>query len=84
MVEIPQHHISQLLSRKVKRNFFDFVNNYRIMESKALLLEHSSSSKNITEIMYEVGFNSKSVFNTTFKKMTGMTPSQFRKFKNTA
>lgn len=83
-VEIPQHHISQLLSRALNKNFFDFVNGYRIMESKMLLLEHSSSSKNITEIMYEVGFNSKSVFNTTFKKITGMTPSQFRRFKDSA
>lgn len=83
-VEIPQHHISQLLGRTMAKNFFDFVNSYRIMESKILLLEHSSSSKNISEIMYEVGFNSKSVFNTMFKKVTGMTPTQFRKFRNSA
>lgn len=81
---IAQHQISQVLNVTLEKNFFDFVNGYRIMEAKELLMQHSSLSKNISEIMYEVGFNSKSVFNTTFKKMTSMTPTQFRKFKNSA
>ena len=81
---IPQHHISQVINTNLNQNFFDFVNEYRIKESKRLFFESSSKEKNISEIMFEVGFNSKSVFNTAFKKMTGMTPSEFRKSKSAA
>jgi len=38
--------------------------------------------KTVLEILYETGFNSKSVFNTAFKKHTGMTPTQFKKLWN--
>ncbi|MDN4503989.1 helix-turn-helix domain-containing protein [Alteromonadaceae bacterium BrNp21-10] len=73
------YQVSQVLNVTLQQNFFDFVNSYRIDASKRLLTEKSALSKNITQIMYETGFNSKSVFNTVFKKMTGLTPSQFRK-----
>ncbi len=78
-IAIPPHHLSQLLNGSLNQNFFDFVNTYRIKETQAILATTTSADKRISEVMYEVGFNSKSVFNTTFKKQTGKTPSEFRK-----
>jgi len=51
---------------------------FRIAEAKQKLLDPKESEKTILEIAYEVGFYSKSVFNTAFKKFTGITPSQFK------
>ncbi len=42
-------------------------------------MDRSGQKKTVLEIIYEVGFNSKSVFNTTFKKQTGLTPSEYRR-----
>jgi AraC-like DNA-binding protein len=81
-VSIPPHHLSQILNTYLNNNFFDFVNSYRIKESERLLSEQDSYRKTILEILYETGFNSKSVFNTAFKKHTGMTPTQFRNLQN--
>jgi len=81
-IGIPSHHLSQLLNTHLNQNFFDFINFYRIEESKRLLSDPNSENKTILEILYETGFNSKSVFNTTFKKQTGMTPTQFRNMHN--
>ena len=81
-VAIPPHHISQVLNACLNQNFFDFINSYRIKESRRLLSEQGPDKKTILEILYQTGFNSKSVFNTAFKKHTGMTPTQFRKLNN--
>ena len=81
-VSIPPHHLSQILNTCFNKNFFDFINSYRIKESEILLSEQDSYRKTILEILYETGFNSKSVFNTAFKKHTGMTPTQFRNLQN--
>lgn len=55
--------------------FTDFLNQYRINQSKKLLMQ----DKNVTEACYESGFENLSYFNKTFKKLTGENPSQFRK-----
>lgn len=76
---IPAHHLSQIINGEYGRNFYDFVNGYRLQEAARLLKDPQSSDKYITQIMYDSGFNSKSVFNTLFKKEFGQTPSTFRK-----
>lgn len=73
---IPAKRLSYLINQKIGKHFFDFINDYRIEDSKKLLQE---SELTIQQIMYEVGFNSKSSFNTAFKKSTSQTPSGFRK-----
>lgn len=78
-IEIQSHHLSQVINNNFKKNFFDFINSYRIEESKKMLAEFDSQKKTILEILYECGYNSKSVFNTAFKKHTGLTPTQYRK-----
>lgn len=79
---IPPHHLSQILNSCLNQNYFDFINSCRIKESKRLLSEQVSNKKTILEILYDTGFNSKSVFNSAFKKHTGMTPTQFKNLQN--
>jgi AraC-like DNA-binding protein len=59
-------------------NFFNFVNKYRVEEAKLLLLNSKKEHYSILGIANEAGFSSKSAFNTTFKKVTGQTPSDFK------
>lgn len=69
--------VSELLNRRAGVHFFDFVNRYRIGHAQALLQEKPERS--ILQILHECGFQSKSSFNTAFKKHTGMTPSEWRR-----
>jgi YesN/AraC family two-component response regulator len=71
--------LSQLINETLNQNFFDFVNRYRIEEAKRLLTNPVDKKITVLEVLYEVGFNSKSSFNTLFKKYTGLTPSEFKK-----
>ena len=70
--------ISLLIKTFNDTNFYDFINSYRIEEAKRML-ENDDEDITILTILYEAGFNSKSVFNTVFKKMVGTTPSAYRK-----
>lgn len=68
--------LSELLNQALGVHFFDFVNQYRVQYAQTLL--SAPNPETITEILHAAGFNSKSSFNTAFKKHTGMTPSAFR------
>lgn len=71
--------LSMIINRHFNRNFFEFVNYYRIEEAKKMLRDQSCTDKSVLNIMLDVGFNSKAAFNTFFKKFVGLTPSQYRK-----
>jgi AraC-like DNA-binding protein len=75
---IPAKDLSLVLHRHFESNFYEFINSYRIEEAKKILADAGSKSKKIATIYLEVGFNSKSVFNTFFKKNVGKTPSEYR------
>ncbi len=77
MVSIPPYSLSEVINRGFGQNFFGFINTYRINEAKQLLRQ-SHPRKTILEILYEVGYSNKSVFNAVFKKYTGKTPTQYR------
>lgn len=79
LTRINHRQLSAMMNQHFKKNFFEFVNCYRIEEAKVLLKSESHASANVLDIMYEVGFNSKATFNTFFKKITDQTPSQYRK-----
>lgn len=79
MLELKPALVSQSLNQVIKRNFFDYINKQRIEYACHLLKTYTSKEKNITEIMYESGFYSKSSFNTAFKKCLGATPTSYRK-----
>jgi AraC-like DNA-binding protein len=76
---IPLHQLSYTINNGFNENFFMFVNRFRIEEAKKLILDPKMNYLSILGIGFEVGFNSKTVFNTTFKKITGFTPTSFKK-----
>ena len=80
-IQINFRDLSVLINQNLKQHFFDFVNEYRIEDAKEILKNPTKKEFTVLEILYEVGFNSKSSFNTAFKKHTGLTPTQFRNTK---
>lgn len=81
-MEITSHQLSYIINNGFNQNFFQFINAYRIDKAKTLLLDKSSDKLTILGIAYESGFNSKTAFNTTFKKFTNQTPSEFKKHRS--
>ena len=77
-LDIAPRHVSQIINESFRQNFRDFVNKYRIEESKRLLARQNQNL-NILGIALEAGFNSKSAFNNAFKKHTRMTPKAYKK-----
>ena len=78
-LDIPVRELSVLINHQLGQHFYDFVNTYRIEKTMEILKDSSKSKVTVLEILYEVGFNSKSSFNTAFKKQTGNTPTVYRK-----
>ena len=76
---IHYNYLSRIINEKFGLSYNDYVNGYRIEEAKRMLADPEHGGKTILDIAYETGFYSKSVFNTAFKKITGMTPSRYRK-----
>jgi len=78
-LNLPSKELSVLINHTMGLHFFDFVNEYRINYAKDLLLDQKRQDLTVLEILYDAGFNSKSSFNTQFKKRTGVTPTEYRK-----
>lgn len=78
-LEIPVRDLSLLINHQIGQHFYDFVNTYRIENAMDILKDDTKNKVTILEILYQVGFNSKSSFNTAFKKHTGITPTIYRK-----
>jgi AraC-like DNA-binding protein len=76
---IPDYRLSQVINDYFEKNFFEFVNRYRIEEAKQRLQDPNYENFTILAIANDVGFNSKSSFNTAFKRFTQKTPSSYRK-----
>jgi len=75
---LPPYQLSQVINTELKTNFYSLINKYRIEEAKRLLINPNKQHLSILEIAFETGFNSKSAFNTAFKKNTTITPSQYK------
>lgn len=78
-IDMPHRELSILINQELGQHFFDFINKYRIEKAMSILKDPTKKKYTILEILYEVGFNSKSSFNTAFKKHTNKTPSAYRK-----
>lgn len=76
---IPKHHLSELFNAYMKISFNDFVNQHRVKHAQNLLANGAAQQLTLQAIGFDSGFNSRSTFYKAFKKMTGMTPSQYRK-----
>ena len=78
-LRISTNYLSQVINEKFDKNFFDFINDYRVEEAKSMLADSTKAGLSIITIANDAGFNSKSSFYTAFNKHVGTTPSEFRK-----
>ncbi len=76
-LNLPMHHLSQVLNQELNLNFYDFINRYRVQEAQARLIDPKYSDLTFLAIAFDVGFNSNASFYRIFKKHTGQTPSQY-------
>jgi AraC-like DNA-binding protein len=67
-----------VINTQFNQNFFDFVNTYRVEQAKRDLMDSKKRELKILAVAYDAGFNSKTSFNTLFKKHTGLSPSEYR------
>lgn len=72
-------YLSQIINQKRGQNFFDLINSYRIDEVKKNMVDDAYTHFSILGLAQEAGFKSKSTFNSVFKKMTGKTPTDYKK-----
>jgi YesN/AraC family two-component response regulator len=75
---ISRNHLTEIINEKLDKNFFEFVNTYRVEEVKKLLADSSLSYLNLYALGLKAGFKSKTAFNNNFKKITGLTPSKWK------
>lgn len=78
MIPISAHNLSEILNTRLHQSFYEFVNGRRVEKVKADLVDPSKQHLKLLAIAYDAGFRSKSSFNSIFKKLTGMTPSEYR------
>ena len=81
-LNIPVRDLSILINHRINKHFFDFINEFRIKKAMQILKDPLSKNLTILEVLFDVGFNSKTPFNTAFKKYTKMTPTQYRQSAN--
>jgi len=79
---VSPHHVSQVINEKLGKSFFELLASYRVEEAKKILSDEKRSNITVEEISELVGYNSKTAFNNAFRKITGKTPSEFRKSIN--
>ena len=77
-LNVPAHHLSQVINEMHGSNFFDFINQFRVEEVKRKIQDPEYQKYSLLGIAMESGFNSKSAFNRVFKNLTGTTPGGFR------
>ncbi|MBC7124333.1 MAG: helix-turn-helix transcriptional regulator, partial [Bacteroidales bacterium] len=78
-LKVSTQEISNYLNKELGVNFFNYINSFRIEEAKQRLINPAFDYETLLGIAYDSGFNSKTSFNTLFKKETGMTPSEYKK-----
>jgi ligand-binding sensor domain-containing protein/AraC-like DNA-binding protein len=78
-LSLSPHLLSQILNEQLNRNFWDYINSYRIEEAKRILQSPGGAQRKIVTVAFDVGFNTTVAFYNAFKKYTDMTPSQFKK-----
>lgn len=78
-IDIPKHYLTQIINERLNKNFYTFINEYRVEAVKEKIKEGEADKITILAIAFECGFNSKSSFNNVFKQISGLTPSQYKK-----
>lgn len=78
-LEVSSHNLSEVINTRIGQTFFDFVNKYRVEKLAMDLRDPDKRNLKLLALAFEAGFNSKSSFNSIFKRFTGQTPSDYRK-----
>ena len=78
-LHIPRYKLSQVINSSQKKNFFQFINEFRVEEVKEKMANPTYRKYTVLGIALECGFNSKTSFNRIFKEETGLTPSEYRR-----
>ena len=79
IINIHPNYLSQVINERFQKNFYDFINSYRIAEFQRIVSIEKNRKKTFYALALDCGFNSKASFNNSFKKLTGTTPSEFVK-----
>jgi AraC-like DNA-binding protein len=83
VLSLSPHNLSEVINTQLEKNFYDFVNGYRVEEAQRRLADPDQDHLTVLAIGLDAGFNSKSSFNAVFKKHAKMTPSQYREHART-
>jgi AraC-like DNA-binding protein len=78
-IDVHPNQLSWLLNENLDQSFNEFINTYRVEAFKRLAKDPANAHLTLIGLAYDSGFNSKTVFNTYFKKQTGFTPKQYLK-----
>ena len=78
-IKLKPYQVSEVFSRGMGTTFYDYINGLRVEEIKRRLADPRHAKTNLLDLAHDCGFNSKSVFNESFKKITGMTPTEYRR-----
>jgi AraC-like DNA-binding protein len=73
------NNLSQVINEQFSKNFYDFINDYRIDDFKRKAVDPKFKNYSIIALAFECGFNSKSAFYQAFKKQTGISPGEYLK-----
>ncbi len=76
-LQATRNQLSYIINQRLGKNFYNFVNEYRVGEVLRLMDEGSYEDKKLLALAFDSGFNSKPAFNMVFKKQTGLTPSEY-------
>lgn len=78
-LSIPAHQLSQVINQQFGKNFYDYINSFRVEEVEKKLKSGQYNHLTLLAVALDCGFNSKASFNTVFKKIKSMSPSEYRK-----
>ena len=76
-LDVHPNHLSQVINSFEGKNFYDYINYHRVEEFKKLAPLPGNRNYTLLSLAYECGFNSKTSFNRNFKKVTGISPSEY-------
>ncbi len=77
-IDLPPSYVSQVINERLRKNFYEFVNGYRIEEAQRILRDPRRADEKILAVALDCGFSSKAAFNRVFKRHTDMTPTEYR------
>ena len=81
-LNIHPNYLSQVINSVAKKNFYDFINSWRVEEFNKAVMQPENQKYTLLSLAYECGFNSKTSFNRNFRKITGFSPSEYLKQYN--